>query len=268
MIKSANTLISSHKVAGKERIYIAEQLSSWGESTQDEGMSDISDKMGVLLSELGEQEALYAQKLELCRGILKSVRNTEDSVQPSRDTKAKIVEDIARLKAKEPESTKLATLENWLVRAEAENLVAEAQLTNISRKKLKEAYALEFSATIERAEKQNILARHGHRLLKLLDDSPMVPGYVRQPYLDWYEARQIINDAEDDLKDWKLDLEDAAPNTCQGSEYCSSYLGRQEQTYSEDIESDATDGMAKSKNQTETEKNKSQQHHSKVKMDI
>lgn len=52
-------------------------------------------------------------------------------MQPSRDNKAKIADEIAKLKAKEPENTKLVILEQELVRAEAENLVAEAQLTNV-----------------------------------------------------------------------------------------------------------------------------------------
>jgi hypothetical protein len=62
---------------------------------------------------------------------LKTIRNTEKSVHPSREKKAKIADDIAKLKAKEPESAKLVILEQELVRAEAENLVAEAQLSNI-----------------------------------------------------------------------------------------------------------------------------------------
>ena len=97
----------------------------------DEAVSDISDKVGVLLSELGEQEDLYAHNIDDSRAVLKAIRNTEKSVQPSRDNKAKITDEIAKLKAKEPESAKLVTLEQELVRAEAENLVAEAQLTNI-----------------------------------------------------------------------------------------------------------------------------------------
>jgi hypothetical protein len=71
--------------------------------------------------------------LDDSRAILKTIRNTEKSVQPSRDSKARIQDDIAKLKAKEPESAKLVTLEHELVRAEAENLVAEAQLTNVVR---------------------------------------------------------------------------------------------------------------------------------------
>jgi len=207
LIKSENNLISAHETAGRERISIATQLSEWGEHTNDEAISDISDKVGVVLSEMGELEDAYAHALDESRGLLKTIRNTEKSVQPSRDGKSKIADEIQKLKMKEPESAKLVVLEQELVRAEAENLVAEAQLSNITRQKLKEAYAVEFAATIERAEKQIILAKHGRRLLSLLDASPVVPGDARQPYEYSTQARQILNDAEDDLKDWQPEPE-------------------------------------------------------------
>lgn len=131
LIKTENHAIGAYETAGRERVSIASQLSDWGESTNDDSISDLSDKIGVLLSEIGEQEDLYAQNLEDYRSILKQIRNTESSVQPSRDNKAKIADEIAKLKYKEPTSPKLVTLEQELVRAEAQNLVAEAQLTNI-----------------------------------------------------------------------------------------------------------------------------------------
>jgi hypothetical protein len=131
LIKTENHAIGAYESAGRERLSIASQLSDWGESTNDDSISDISDKLGVLLSEIGEQEDLFAQNLEDYRGILKQIRNTEQSVQPSRDQKAKISDEIQKLKYKEPTSPKLVTLEQELVRAEAQNLVAEAQLTNI-----------------------------------------------------------------------------------------------------------------------------------------
>ena len=131
LIKSSNNLISAHEAAGKERVSIATQLSEWGEQTGDDGVSDLSDKIGVILSEIGEQEENYAHSLDDSRGVLKAIRNTEKSVQPSRDNKAKIADEIAKTKMKEPESTKIVVLEQELVRAEAENLVAEAQLTNV-----------------------------------------------------------------------------------------------------------------------------------------
>jgi hypothetical protein len=43
-----------------------------------------------LLAEMAEQEENFAQGLEDYRGILKQIRNTEGSVQPSRDHKTKV----------------------------------------------------------------------------------------------------------------------------------------------------------------------------------
>lgn len=110
---------------------VAAQLSEWGEQTGDDAVSDIADKIGVILGELGEQEEGYSQGLETSRGRMKAIRNTEKSVQPSRDGKAKVAEEIQKVKFREPESTRLVVLEQELVRAEAENLVAEAQLNNV-----------------------------------------------------------------------------------------------------------------------------------------
>lgn len=205
LIKSDNNLINAHEAAGRERVSIATQLSEWGEQTGDDAVSDVSDKVGVILSEIGEQEDNYAHALDDARGRLKTIRNTEKSVQPSRDGKSKIADEIQKLKMKEPESTRIVVLEQELVRAEAENLVAEAQLTNITRQKLKEAYDAEFLAIIERAEKQIILAKHGRRLLDLLDDKPIVPGQDRETYDGIAQGRQILDDAEDDLKEWQPD---------------------------------------------------------------
>ncbi|KAI9701863.1 MAG: hypothetical protein M1836_001207 [Candelina mexicana] len=215
LIKSENDAISAYETAGRQRVSIASQLSDWGEATGDDSVSEISDKLGVLMSELGEQEDVFAQNLEDYRSVLKQIRNTESSVQPSRDTKAKIADEIARLKYKEPQSAKLVQLEQELVRAEAQNLVAEAQLTNITRQKLKEAYDMHFAATIERAEKQIILARHGRRLINLLDDTPVVPGDTRPAFDQADQARQVLNDAEDDLRDWQPNLE-AIPSAATG----------------------------------------------------
>lgn len=94
IIKTENHAIAAHEAAGRERISIAQQLSEWGEATEDETISDISDKLGVLLAEIGEQEDVFAQSLEDYRSILKQIRNTESSVQPSRDHKAKACSSV------------------------------------------------------------------------------------------------------------------------------------------------------------------------------
>ncbi|KAB8346092.1 hypothetical protein FH972_023140 [Carpinus fangiana] len=212
LIKEESHAIGAYEEAGRERAAIASQLSEWGEETGDDAISDISDKLGVLLSEIAEQEDSYAQNLEESRVVLKAIRNTEKSVQPSRDHKAKIADDIAKLKYKEPTSTKIPELEQELVRSEAQSLVAEAQLTNITRQKFKESYDLHFAATIERAEKQIILAKHARRILSMLDDTPIIPGDTHQTYEKTEDARQVLNDAEDDLKAWQPSIEPIPSN--------------------------------------------------------
>lgn len=68
---------------------------------------------------------------------------------------------------------------------------------------MKEAYDAEFAAVIERAEKQIILAKHGQRLVDLLDDTPITPGDASRVYENGAATRQVLNDAEDDLKSWE-----------------------------------------------------------------
>lgn len=66
---------------------------------------------------------------------------------------------------------------------------------------------MHFAAIIERAEKQIMLARHGRRLLNLVDDTPIVPGDTRPAYQHGHQARQILNDAEEDIREWTPSLE-------------------------------------------------------------
>lgn len=63
-----------------------QQLSIWGESG-DEDVSDVTDKLGVLLYEIGELEDQYVDRYDQYRVTIKSIRNIEASVQPSRDRK-------------------------------------------------------------------------------------------------------------------------------------------------------------------------------------
>jgi hypothetical protein len=44
--------------------------------------------------------------------------------------------------------------------------------------------------------------------LNLLDDTPVVPGDIRPEFAHANQARQVLNDAEDDLRDWQPELED------------------------------------------------------------
>jgi hypothetical protein len=51
------------------------------------------------------------------------------------------------------------------------------------------------------------LARQARRILNLLDDTPIVPGDVRTGFEEIETARQVLNDAEDELRSWQPNLE-------------------------------------------------------------
>jgi len=162
----------------------------------------VTDKLGVLIYEIGELEDQFVDRYDQYRVTIKSIRNIEASVQPSRERKQKITDQIAQLKYKEPNSPRIVVLEQELVRAEAESLVAEAQLSNITREKLKAAFTYQFDAMREHCEKLAIIAGYGKHLLELVDDTPVTPGETRNAY-DGYEAsKAIIQDCEDALTNW------------------------------------------------------------------
>ncbi|KMU80363.1 meiotic expression up-regulated protein 14 [Coccidioides immitis RMSCC 3703] len=178
-----------------------QQLSIWGEGCDDD-VSDVTDKLGVLIYEIGELEDQFVDRYDQYRVTIKSIRNIEASVQPSRDRKQKITDQIAQLKYKDPNSPRLVVLEQELVRAEAESLVAEAQLSNITREKVKSAFAYQFDSLREHSEKLAIIAGYGKHLLELIDDTPVTPGETRPAY-DGYEAsKAIIQDCEEALTNW------------------------------------------------------------------
>ncbi|ANB15843.1 lipid-binding protein PIL1 [Sugiyamaella lignohabitans] len=210
LVKMEKNVMRSIELVARERREVAKQLSIWGEEG-DEDVSDVTDRLGVLIYEIGELEDQFIDKYDQYRITLKSIRNIEASVQPSRDRKQKITDQIAHLKYKEPNSPKIIVLEQELVRAEAESLVAEAQLSNITREKLKAAFNYQFDAIREHSEKLALIAGYGKALLDLLDDSPVTPGETRQAY-DGYEAsKQIIIDAENALATWTLDQASVKP---------------------------------------------------------
>ena len=71
-----------------------------------------------------------------------------------------------------------------------------------------------------------MLARHGRRLLNLLDDTPVVPGDTRPAFEHGHQARQVLNDAEEDLREWAPNLEPISRSTTDiGSNLMPAHAG-------------------------------------------
>ena len=103
LVKMEKNVMRSLEQVAKERMEVAvrpprlrnpestahnaqQQLSLWGEAC-DEDVSDVTDKLGVLLYEIGELEDQYVDRYDQYRVTMKSIRNIEASVQPSRDSR-------------------------------------------------------------------------------------------------------------------------------------------------------------------------------------
>lgn len=211
LVKMEKNVMRSIELVANERKEVAKQLSFWGEGSEDDDVSDVTDKLGVLIHEIGYLDDAFIDKYDMYRVTLKSVRNIEASVQPSRDRKQKITDQIAHLKYKEPNSQKIVVLEQELVRAEAESLVAEAQLSNITREKLKAAFNYQFDSIREHCEKVALIAGYGKALLELLDDTPVTPGEIRVEYDGYDASEQILHDAETALRDWTFEQATVKP---------------------------------------------------------
>jgi len=84
LVKMEKNVMRSMELVGRERREVARQLSIWGEEC-DEDVSDITDKLGVLIFEIGELEDQFIDRYDQYRVTIKSIRNIEASVQPSRD---------------------------------------------------------------------------------------------------------------------------------------------------------------------------------------
>lgn len=106
------------------------------------------------------------------------------------------------MRSKDPESPKLELLEQQLVRVEAESLVAEAQLSNVTRVKLKSAFTQKFDAIREHGEKMSLIASYGKHLLDLVDANPVTPGQTRPEYDGHLASSAIMTECEDALSKW------------------------------------------------------------------
>jgi hypothetical protein len=84
-------LMRSMELVSRERREVARQLSIWGEEC-DEDVSDVTDKLGVLVFEIGELEDQFIDRYDQYRVTIKSIRNIEASVQPSRDRKSLLMQ--------------------------------------------------------------------------------------------------------------------------------------------------------------------------------
>lgn len=204
IIKNTSSVVSAYEKAGRQSQSTALLLSRWGEKTDDEAVNALSDSVGIMINEIGASEETLAAQLEQARQLLKVLRNTEASIENSRNRRRKLEEEMNRMKNKNALDAHRHDLEQRDMRSKAENLVAEAQLANDTREKFKEAYQLYFAALTQRAEKQILISEAALCMLEQLQDINVLPG-MKLPSFDGQETvRKLLHQCEERLNDWRI----------------------------------------------------------------
>ena len=100
-----------------------------------------------------------------------------------------------------------------------------------------------------------MLARHARRLVSLLDDTPVVPGDARPAFENSAQARQILNDAEEDLRDWTPSIEPIASSASDlTTNLMPSHGSKTEASEASELVSTAGDGSVTSAAESATPK--------------
>lgn len=195
--------ITALSIISRERKEAAKMISFWGSESIEEDVDDISDKVGVLMWEMSELEKRLAEKYEKSKNLLEIIKDIEASTQPVRDQKKKLVTRINKLQLRDPTSLKLFTLDESLARLEAESLVAEAQLSNVTREKLKQAFTIKFDALSEFSQSLIELSKCGKEITDLLNSEPLIPGFEKEKYDGREKASKFLLDLENFLHEEK-----------------------------------------------------------------
>ncbi|EPX71266.1 sporulation protein Meu14 [Schizosaccharomyces octosporus yFS286] len=198
MIKSGKTSVDAYRQAGKGLNHFGGYLSDWGSRTRSVSINDISDKLGVLVSELGESELEFVKQFDESRLKLKGIRDMEDSIAPSRAHRQRLVASIEKEEEKDPLSPRLIDLQNQLVRTEAENLVGEMQLDNKIREVMKSSFQQLMDAFQVRAQKQMTVGYYSRLLVDMINDDVVYPGDNPVAY-NKKNAAQIMHQCMDSM---------------------------------------------------------------------
>lgn len=223
-------MISHYRSATNAACTTAQLLSDWGDVTGDAAVSDVADKFGVVFYEVATVDMGYANQLEEFKDCISTVLDVASSVKPVKAHQTKLREQLNRalaasanvpssqsggnmqmstaqlIKQEEiyvKQQRKVEQLQREIVRADAESLVADAQLQNVTRERLRAAAQCHLDALQERCERGLLLAKYGRQIMRLLDGEIIVPGQPIPEYNGERISRDLMGRLEDELRGWR-----------------------------------------------------------------
>ncbi|KAK9479421.1 Eisosome component PIL1-domain-containing protein [Lipomyces japonicus] len=208
LVKSLSSLSHHHNSLASATSLSAHVLSSWGSTSSDNLSADIADKLGVVLNAISQIEEICIPGVKNCKKMMQHVQDVEQTIKPICAQQGKLKNSINKARAKN-EIRKFEQLERDLVRVNAESLVVESQIINVTRNKVFTGWSGYLNSLQERCEKELIAVKYARELLRYLDCEPIIPG--QQQYDTPQEdiaTRELLDMMSEELKSWSLDLHD------------------------------------------------------------
>lgn len=147
----------------------------------------------------------FQDAVDQYRDTLKSISVKESSLQPSRDQKRKLREQIERLQSSLSSMDKVNNLKEQLAQLEEFTAPDEAEMSNFKRIATREGLYLLLNGMHAMSSKSDIISTFGKYIVDELDVDPVKVGEERRPYLGAEKTKRIQEDAQRAIEQWNPD---------------------------------------------------------------
>ncbi|KAH8120425.1 Eisosome component PIL1-domain-containing protein [Phellopilus nigrolimitatus] len=158
----------------------SKELYMWGQHG-DADIKDVTDRLAYLNFVHGALSATLSSELNTSRSPLKALRDAEKALEPKRNIRAGIQNQIARIEHEQQKGTekRLAELKQQLQTAEEEDAAGEKEIEILKRKGVADAERAKWAALREYGEKLVLVAEASTSIISAL---PSIPPSDAQPY--------------------------------------------------------------------------------------
>ncbi|KAF8912723.1 Eisosome component PIL1-domain-containing protein [Gymnopilus junonius] len=158
----------------------SKELYTWGQS-EPQDLKDVTDRIAYLNFVQGSLASSLSSKLDSARGPLKALRDAETNLQPRRNIRAGIQNQIGRLEHEQHKGKdkQIADLREQLRKAEFDDHQLELEVELLKRKAVRESEQLKWDAIREYGEKLVLLSQAASPIIAVL---PSVPPTPTAPY--------------------------------------------------------------------------------------
>ncbi|KAI7907739.1 Eisosome component PIL1-domain-containing protein [Cokeromyces recurvatus] len=182
----------------------AHNLMTFGSYLGDD-LTDVTQKMGHLLVEWSNVLIEFSDAINQYRETLKSISLKEAILQPGRDRKRKLKDNIESLQNSLSSLDKVNAYKEQLEELEKFTELDEIEMSNFKRIATREALYLLLNGMHAMASKTDIISTFGKYIVDELDVKPIKVGQEREEYLVTEKTKRIKEDAIRAIAEWHPD---------------------------------------------------------------